>query len=177
MRIPQLKGFALLGKSMKGVGYPRKILDKSAIEVGESEDGLHLFYISWSWPVQNRTDFDRIHLQSVLSDDKTKELHLWRVEDALCMFRIQLRGAEPIQDLPNMLSMVIICPRVHKDIVEIDDYKHVEYVQERVKLDRIILLDQLEDYEYPSVLVGTHPFSCACDGRLTVSTVLPLSPA
>lgn len=22
-----------------------------------------------------------------------------------------------------------------------------------------------------------HPFSCACDGKLTVSTVLPLSPA
>ena len=51
-------------------------LDEPVVEVGESQEGLHLFLIIWSRPFRNSRNLHRIHFRLPMRDDEAQVLNL-----------------------------------------------------------------------------------------------------
>jgi hypothetical protein len=64
-----------LGKVKEGTCMVREVLDEPSIEVGKTQERLDFFPIGGGGPLSNSSNFDRIHLDSVLSNDKPKVLN------------------------------------------------------------------------------------------------------
>jgi len=54
-------GHVGLCKVKEGTDYHREVIDKLVVEVGELQEGLHIYLIFWNRPFSDSRDLDRVH--------------------------------------------------------------------------------------------------------------------
>src|ERR1700677_2410378 len=67
-----------------------KVLDKAAIKVGKTKEGLDFFDLFGARPILNTFDFLRIHSNAFFRDDKTKEFYFFLFEKAFLRFKEEI---------------------------------------------------------------------------------------
>ena len=60
-----------------------EVLDEALVEIGEAQEGLHLFLVHRSGPFCNTCDLDRVHRNGVVGDDHSEVLNRSLLEFAL----------------------------------------------------------------------------------------------
>ena len=60
----------------------REVSDKAAVEVAETNKGLHISQTGRCFPVHDRFDLVGVHTDTIFTDDNTKELRLGHTEFA-----------------------------------------------------------------------------------------------
>src|SRR6266702_2329224 len=113
---------SLLEKVIERSCDVQKPLDKSPIEIPESQDLTDFLNISGSLPVFHSSDFDWVHSNRAVFQYNSQELNSLDFELTLSWLQIQVQLGQSFQDLVNHLPVffrIILC--CHKYIIHIDD--------------------------------------------------------
>ena len=108
-------------------------LDEPAVEIGESQEGLHLFLTIRSRPFRNPRNLHRIHFRLPMRDDEAQVLDLGFCKLTLIMAEVQLVLSESFEH--QSCHPVMLFHRFCEDenVVQVDaDYTFGDEVLEDI---------------------------------------------
>ncbi len=105
-------------------------MDKSAVEVGESEESLEFLDRLQLGPVTDGLDLPLVHLDAICTEDVTEELYREVVELTLLELQVEVVSPELFQDLRDVVAMFGQVPGVNQDVVDVNYDKSVEELPE-----------------------------------------------
>jgi hypothetical protein len=111
----------LPSKPIEWSSDPRIILNKSAIEVGKSQEWLDIFDFARFRPISYSFDLGRIHSDSSGSYQESQVFHGSPMELAFLSFGVKLMTSKASQDFADLLLMRFQVIGVNQDVVEVDD--------------------------------------------------------
>ena len=94
------------------------MINMSMREIDCSDKTSQLGFIGWSLPLFDRFHFSWITLNRPVRDYKPEELHLFTSECAFCLIRCKSCSANPFQNVPQMVQMILPGFAVDGDIVQ-----------------------------------------------------------
>ncbi len=97
----------------EGSGEEAEVLNKSAIEVGESEESLEFLNRLRLGPVTDSLDLPLVHLDAIRADDVPEELHCGTMELTLLERQVEVVFPELFQDLRDVVAMFGQVPGVN----------------------------------------------------------------
>ena len=110
-------GDTLSDEVYEGHNYLGVLMDETLIEVGETEEGLHVLSLARLRPILNSFDLLRGHLQSRWREDIAEALSGISVEFALLSVHEEAIIMQPVQDFLHMFLMGCFVLGVDEDIV------------------------------------------------------------
>ena len=113
-------------------------MDKTPVEVSESEEGLYLLHVRRRSPFQDSLNLSRIHADTVSRNDQAQVQDFGLVELALVYVKLQASFLQRLQYSLYVFSVVFQVVTVDQDVVYIC---RAEYVQERAKDIIYIMLE------------------------------------
>src|SRR5882724_8826667 len=96
----------LSGEANQGDDDVREPLNESTIKVGETQECLDCFEVSWGRPDTDRISLGHVHGDATGSDHEAQELYLLCVEQALLGFQVQVVLAKALQDTSDVNPML-----------------------------------------------------------------------
>src|SRR3984893_13253748 len=107
-------------------------MDKTAIEIGESEEGLYNFDLPWSGPFPYGFNLSHVHRKYSWRQYKSEVFHSFSMKSTLCWVQEETILLEPLEYLSDMFNMLFQVLGVDEDVVKVDDHEHVKEVREDV---------------------------------------------
>lgn len=93
------EGGVLLGKFKERASNGGVILDKSAVEITEAEEGLEIFEFLREWPVGNAGKFCRVHFDLAMRNDDAKVVDRRLVKGTFLRLEVEVVFGKAGQDL------------------------------------------------------------------------------
>ena len=88
----------LFEKISEGCSDLAVFLDKSPVEIGESEKDLNVMRRLWFRPGRNCFHFDRVHANAFRRNDESQEGHLLGVEHRLLWLEVEACVLQALED-------------------------------------------------------------------------------
>ena len=98
-------------------------MDETAIEIGESEEGLDILHFLGLWPFSDGLYLHhQVHCESLWRKQETQVLNSFSMEKAFpCMSKRSVGMQAP--EFLDMLYVHLQVVRIEKDVVEVDDHE------------------------------------------------------
>jgi hypothetical protein len=110
----------LFGQFKKGFGMMGETLDESTVEVRKTKEGLYFPLHCGSWPLCHPCDFDQIHVNLTLQDDKSKIFDHSLLKITLIVMKVQLVLTKSFENNSCDSPMFHDGFHVDEDIIEVD---------------------------------------------------------
>lgn len=97
---------------MEWAGNRKEVWDEPAIEVAESNEGVHPFYRGRGIPFINCLQLGRVHCDMSLLYDYSQVLYVWHTKGAFLQFEVQLVLSEMLKDFAGSFLMGSLIARM-----------------------------------------------------------------
>ena len=117
------KGLVFLEEFVHGLGEFREFLNEASIEVSESKEGVHLFYILGDWPVADSVEFGGVHHHLAFFNNKAKVFNLHLAKFAFRWFEVEVGFSEAFENAFGEVFKIFFVLGKNEDVVHVYNAK------------------------------------------------------